>query len=150
MPVNEKMVRKGTKFFCNNLITNTLSLRQPIAKGLVEAVVGSDNAADFSASVANRGVGALQLGAGGEEGLVVEEFVVHQGWYFLATVAHEGLSLQEGHVHAALLVEIDGHTQHAVNQARGAVGQGVKQPLGTGHHVARLALGAVAGRKGEQ
>ncbi len=113
MPVNEKMVRKGTKFFCNNLITNTLSLRQPIAKGLVEAVVGSDNAADFSASVANRGVGALQLGAGGEEGLVVEEFVVHQGWYFLATVAHEGLSLQEGHVLSIRLAVLSGRVSNS-------------------------------------
>ena len=71
MPVNEKMVRKGTKVFCNDLITNTLSLRQPIAKGLVETVVGSNNAADFSASVANGGVGALHQG--GNVGLVQSE-----------------------------------------------------------------------------
>ena len=74
----------------------------------------------------------------------------NHGRDFLPTVAQEGLGLQEHHVHALPLVEIDRHTQHAVNQACRAVGQGVKQPFGAPHHQARLALWVVAGGQSQQ
>ena len=93
------------------------------------------------------GGGTFQLRAGGEGGMLIEEIVVHHGRDFLPMVAKQGLGLQQGHVHALPLAETRRHAQHAVNQAHGAVGQGVGQLLGTLHHASRLARGGVAGRQ---